>query len=122
MGFPLGWRGAFRDEALGEEAALQEHSLRSLADLHIQPRHAHTIDTACPILTTWGIDITEHRQVADVPQPIFGIIDHGSRRVLKIETLRNRSSIDILRILLDAIEHYGKPKKIRTDNEAIFNS
>lgn len=85
-------------------------------------RHTHTIETACPIRTIWGIDMTEHRQVANIPQLIFGIIDHGSRRVLKIETIREKSSIALLRLLLDAIEHYGKPKKIRTDNEAVFTS
>jgi hypothetical protein len=74
-------------------------------------RHAQTIDTACPILTTWGIDLTGHQESRNTTRMIFGIIDHGSRRVLKLKTLRNRSSIDILRVLLDAIEHYGKPNK-----------
>ncbi len=85
-------------------------------------RYAHGIDTACPIHTTWGIDMTEHRCSPDIPQLIFGIIDHGSRRMLKLETIREKSSIALLRLLLDAIEHYGKPKKIRTDNEAVFTS
>ena len=85
-------------------------------------RYAHDIQTACPICTTWGVDMTEHRCSPDRPQPIFGIIDHGSRRVLKLDTLREKSSMALLRLLLDAIEHYGKPKKIRTDNEAVFTS
>ena len=85
-------------------------------------RYAHDIDTACPILTTWGIDLSGHQESRNTTRMIFGIIDHGSRRVLTLKTLRDRSSIDILRLLLDAIEHYGKPKKIRTDNEAIFTS
>ena len=85
-------------------------------------RYAHDIQTACPIRTTRGIDMTEHRRVANIPQLIFGIIDHGSRRVLQLETIREKSSITLLRLLLDAIEHYGKPKKIRTDNEAVFTS
>ena len=88
-----------------------------------QPRrYAHDIQTACPIPTTWGIDMTEHRYSPDISQSIFGIIDHGSRRVLKLQTIREKSSIALLRLLLDAIEHYGKPKKIRTDNEAVFTS
>lgn len=88
-----------------------------------QPRrYMHDIDTACPIRVVWGIDLTEHRLVPDIPQQIFGIIDHGSRRVLKLETLREKGSIALLRLLLEAIEQYGKPKSIRTDNEAIFTS
>jgi putative transposase len=85
-------------------------------------RYVHDIDTSCPILITWGIDLTDRRTALHTPQPIFGIIDHGSRRVLKLEAIDNKSSISILRLLPDAIEHYGKPKKIRTDNEAIFTS
>lgn len=85
-------------------------------------RHTHDIGTACPIMAIWGIDITEHRTAPDIPQPIFGIIDHGSRRMLKLDAIDDKSSISLLRLLLDAIEHYGKPKKIRTDNEAIFTS
>lgn len=97
---------------------LRDHHM-SLA----QPRcYMHTIGTACPILALWGIDLTECRWASHIPQPIFGIIDHGSRRVLKLESLREKSSIALLRLLLDAIEHYGKPRKIRTDNEAIFTS
>ena len=64
-------------------------------------RYAHGIDTACPIRTTWGIDMTEHRCLAGFPQLIFGIIDHGSRRVLKLDTIREKSSITLLRLLLD---------------------
>jgi putative transposase len=85
-------------------------------------RYAHDIHSACPIRATWGIDMTEHRCSPNIPQLIFGIIDHGSRRVLTLDTLREKSSIALLRLLLDAIEHYGKPKKIRTDNEAVFTS
>ena len=52
----------------------------------------------------------------------MGILDHGSGRMLTLRAMRDRSSIAILRLLLDAIEHYGRPKAIRTDNEAIFTS
>ena len=34
----------------------------------------------------------------------------------------NKSSITLLRHLLDTIERYGKPKSIRTDNEVVFTS
>ena len=50
------------------------------------------------------------------------IIDHGSRRVLTIGILGEKSSIALLRLLLHAIKHYGKPRKIRTGNEAVFTS
>jgi hypothetical protein len=36
--------------------------------------------------------------------------------------LRAKETITILRMLLDAIKHCGKPKAIRTYKEAIFTS
>ena len=85
-------------------------------------RHEHTIDNACAVNRVWAIDLTEHRIEPQTQQPLLGILDHGSRRMLMLHALRDRSSITILRLLLDAIEHYGRPKAIRTDNEAIFTS
>jgi transposase InsO family protein len=85
-------------------------------------RHSHTLDTAGAINRVWAIDLTEHRLEPRTRQPLLGILDHGSRRMLTLHALRERSSIAILRLLLDAIEHYGKPKAIRTDNEAMFTS
>jgi putative transposase len=85
-------------------------------------RHEHCIDSACTVNRFWAIDITEHRVEPHTPQPLLGILDHGSRRMLTLHALRVRSSITILRLLLDAIEHYRKPKAVRTDNETIFTS
>lgn len=85
-------------------------------------RYHHTIRTACPIRTIWGIDMTGIADDRGVVRTLFGIIDHGSRAVLSLKILRERSSIALLRHLLDAIEQHGKPLKIRTDNEAVFTS
>jgi len=85
-------------------------------------RHLHSIDTAGAVNQVWAIDLTEHRIEPRTRQPLLGILDHGSRRMLTLDALRERTSIAILRLLLDAIEHYGKPKAIRTDNEAMFTS
>lgn len=85
-------------------------------------RHSHTIDTAGAVNRVWAIDLTEHRIEPRTRQPLLGILDHGSRRMLTLDALRERTAITILRLLLDAIEYYGKPKAIRTDNEAMFTS
>ncbi len=85
-------------------------------------RHEHTIDNACVVNRVLAIDMTQHRIEPQTQQPLLGILNHGSRRMLTLHALRGRSSIAILRLLLDAIEHYGKPKAVRTDNEAIFIS
>ena len=56
------------------------------------------------------------------PRPVFGLLDHGTRLCLSFTALRDRSAIGILRCLLDALERFGKPASLRTDNEPIFTS
>jgi transposase InsO family protein len=70
----------------------------------------------------WGIDLTGKSDTQNKTLNIFGIVDHGSRGNLCLRGLKNKASITLLRHLLDAIEQYGKPKVIRTDNESIFIS
>ncbi len=53
---------------------------------------------------------------------VLGLIDHGSRACLVLKELKTKASIALLRALLDAIESYGKPRALRTDNEAVFTS
>ena len=65
----------------------------------------------------WSIDLTTIKE-----QQILGVIDGGSRALLKLQYLKNKSTINIIRVLLNAIELYGKPKIIRSDNESVFTS
>jgi len=53
---------------------------------------------------------------------ILGLLDHGSRACLALRELRSRSAITLLRAPLDAIERFGRPRILRTDNEPIFTS
>lgn len=71
---------------------------------------------------TWGIDMTGKADTYGVVHPIFAVLDHGSRRVLCLQALRNKASITLLRCLLDTIERFGRPRFVRTDNEAVFTS
>jgi len=82
----------------------------------------HRIPRPFPLNVVWGIDLTGKTDTQNKLHNILGIIDHGSRRVLYLKGLKNKASITLLRYLLDTIEHYGKPKIIRTDNEAVFTS
>jgi hypothetical protein len=65
----------------------------------------------------WHMDLTtiDKRQ-------IFGVIDAGTRALVLLKHLPTKSTINIIRALLDAIEYYGKPKSIRSDNEIVFTS
>ena len=70
----------------------------------------------------WGIDLTGKTDIAGEVHAILGIVDHGSRLAVMLRALPDKGSIAILRALLDAIEYHGKPRSIRTDNEAVFTS
>lgn len=70
----------------------------------------------------WGLDLTGKTDTAEHLHMILGILDHGSRANLNLTVLKRKTSIAILRIILDAVEKYGSPRFIRTDNERIFTS
>jgi putative transposase len=67
---------------------------------------------------TWAMDLTYLGR----DRPVLGLIDHGTRALLSLRVLRDRSTLGILRVLLDAIEKFGRPVRLRTDNEGIFRS
>ena len=70
----------------------------------------------------WAIDLTGKTTLDGKTQMILGIIEHASRAALVLEALRSKSSWTLVGKLVAAIKRYGKPKMIRTDNEAIFTS
>mgnify|MGYP001568136255 CR=1 FL=1 len=70
----------------------------------------------------WGMDITGKTDTQKNLIHILGIVEHKSRQNLSLSTLGDKASITILRLLLDAVERYGKPKFLRTDNESVFTS
>ncbi len=75
-----------------------------------------------PINRVWAMDLTGKSDTAGKVHNILGIIDHGSRANLSLLGLKDKASVTLLRHLLDAIEQYGKPKFLRTDNESVFTS
>lgn len=75
-----------------------------------------------PLNITWGVDLTGKTDTAGNLHMILGVVDHGSRKNLSLTALKNKTSIAILRVLLDVIENRGAPRFIRTDNESCFTS
>lgn len=70
----------------------------------------------------WGVDMTGKAEQSSAQHVIFGIIDHGSRRILRLDRLLEKSSAAFLQQVLLTVEQYGKPACIRTDNDAVFCS
>jgi transposase InsO family protein len=70
----------------------------------------------------WGIDLTGKTDEAGATHFILGVIEHHSRGCLCLTAISNKSSITLLRCLLDCFEKHGTPRLLRTDNEAVFTS
>jgi transposase InsO family protein len=75
-----------------------------------------------PLNRVWAMDLTGKQDTGGKVHNILGLVEHGSRANLCLHGLKDKASITLLRHLLDAIEKYGKPKYLRTDNEAVFTS
>ena len=98
---------------------LREH----MADImNIRKTWKHRIPGAMSRNIIWGMDLTGITDSNKAGRNIFGIIDHGSRKCLSLKVLGEKTSITLLKVLLSVIEKHGKPKAIRTDNEAVFTS
>ena len=69
-----------------------------------------------------GIDATGKADASGQHHFIFGIIDHGSRNNLALIRMAEQTSAALVRQVLMTIEKYGKPRRIKTDNAAVFRS
>ena len=70
----------------------------------------------------WGMDMTGIEDTEGRTKTVFGILDHGTRKCLSLKSTSDKASITLLKALITAIEAYGKPKSLRTDNESVFVS
>lgn len=75
-----------------------------------------------PINRVWGLDLTGKSDVGGKCHLLLGIVDHGSRACLALQRLADKSSLSILTEIASAIHVHGKPRFIRTDNEAVFTA
>ena len=82
---------------------------------HHVPRHR-------PTNLGWGIDLTQVKDHTHQAQTLLGVVDHGSRANLALLSIPDKASLTLLKVLIQVIEKYGKPKSIRTDNESVFTS
>lgn len=82
----------------------------------------HRVPPSLPRNIVWGLDLTGKTDAAGDLHMTFGLIDHGSRALLNLVALPNKCSWTLLGYLFLAIGKYGKPRVLRTDNEACFTS
>jgi putative transposase len=72
---------------------------------------------AVAINAVWALDLTMIHG-----QPVLGIVDHGSRRLLRLAALPRKCTFTLLGHLCLTIARFGLPGAVRTDNEAMFTS
>lgn len=70
----------------------------------------------------WGLDLTGKTDTQGKLHALLGIIDHGSRALLHLQALNDKTSRTLLARIREIIRAHGKPRIIRTDNEACFTS
>lgn len=82
---------------------------------HIKPK-------SVPRNLIWGIDLTGKTDADGTLHFLFGILDHGSRALLHLRALHDKTTQTLITNISEVICTYGKPKIIRTDNEGMFTS
>lgn len=88
----------------------------------LRDRIRHRVPRAEPRNRTWGIDMTGKGDEHGMVHSILGMIDHGSRRILSLQVLRNKNAWTLLGYVFLAIGRFGRPRAIRTDNERVLTS
>ncbi len=93
----------------------EEEILRLRRKLRLRPPRP------LPRNLVWGMDLT-FAPNGSGSCAVLGVVDHGSRFCLALSQMRTRTSVAVLRVLLDLVERAGRPKAVRTDNEALFTT
>ena len=70
----------------------------------------------------WGLDLTGKTDHQGRLHAILGILDHGTRANLVLTALPNKSTAALLHAIAACVERFGRPRTLRTDNEAMFRS
>ena len=75
-----------------------------------------------PVNHTWAMDLSFVTDDHKNRHTILGTVDHGSRLALQLNVLIYKCAWTLLGHLCLSIGKHGKPKRLRTDNEAVFTS
>ena len=70
----------------------------------------------------WALDLSGKATLDGSTRVVLGILEHASRTALWLEALEAKSSWMLILKLIETIRRHGKPRAVRTDNEAVFTS
>ncbi len=109
---------AGKGESVGKTYVASLAKRRALAILSLRRKLKNRATKQGPRNLTWAADLTF------LPDsfPALGILDHGTRALITFRAMQTRTTIAILRVVLDAVEAFGTPRFFRTDNEPVFAS
>jgi transposase InsO family protein len=82
----------------------------------------HRVPRSLPRNRIWGCDLMMTMDRQGQPHVALAILDHASRACLRLQRLSDKSSPRLLQELVQAVKQYGRPRSLRTDNEAVFRS
>ena len=82
----------------------------------------HRVPRPIPYNRVWGCDLLTKTDRQGRPHLALAIVDHASRACLRLQSLPDKSSIQLLQELAHAVKRYGRPQFLRTDNEAVLVS
>jgi len=69
---------------------------------------------------TWALDFT-NVHIDQTAHILIGVIDQGSRRSLALQ-ISKKSAVAVLELIEQLIALFGKPKRLKTDNDGAFVS
>ena len=90
--------------------------------LRMRERFKRRVPRGMPANRVWGMDLTGKGDKGGEVYSIVGIVDHGTRRAVRLCVVARKCSWRLLGHLCFAIAECGKPKVLRTDNEVCFCS
>lgn len=90
------------------------------AIVHQRRRLKNRIPSDPPHNRVWGLDLTGKADESGTVHDLLGLVEHRSRQCLCLTSLRTKATTAILRHIFDAVDTFGRPRIVRTDNEAIF--
>ncbi len=68
----------------------------------------------------WGIDFTGKTDAQGRLYYLLGIVDHGSRKLLHLQPVNDKTPDTVLTCIQATIKTYGQPRSLRPDNEDTF--
>ena len=90
--------------------------------LEVRRKLKHRIPRPLPRNRIWGCDLLTKTDRQGQPHVALAILDHASRACLRLQQRSDKSSWTLLQELVQAVQRYGQPPFLRTDNEAVLVS